>query len=291
VPDALVAPIPVVAAAPGLAQEAAGPVRVVAAVRAAVAVVPVPGRLLTPVAAPAARKTRKRVRARRRMKSAVTVLTKARRDAAAMKGAVAAGAAARRAKRTRKKGRRAEKMSRGLDHALAPGLDLGQESRIALRNLAPKVIRRKAMRREARPREALTPAHALLLSPNPEPDQSPSLNQSLVPPHPPKPDPHPPLARSLAPNLAPRPAHVLVLALSPETGLSGHEPLSHLPVLLLHSPKILNHVSVCFLFLNMCRIPYTRLLDVSCKCFSILFFIQPIFPVVFTLMEVFDITE
>lgn len=243
-PDALVAPIPVVAAAPGLAPEAAGPARAVVAVRAAAAVGPDPGRLLTPVAAPAARKTRER--ARRRMKSAVMVLTKPRRVAAVMKGAVAAGAAARRTKRTRKKGRRAEKMGQGPDHALAPDLDLGQESRIALRNPAPKAIRQKAMRREARLSEALVPAHALLLNPNPEPDQSPSLNQSLVPPHPPKPDPHPSPARSLAPNRAPSPAHVLVLALSPETGLSCHEPLSHLPVLLLHSPKILNHVSVCF---------------------------------------------
>lgn len=260
-PDVLVAPIPVVVAAPGLVPEAAGPARAVVAVRAAVAVAPDPGRLLAPAAAPAARRTRER--ARRKMKSAVMVLTNPRRVAAVMKVAVAAGAAARRTKRSRKKGRGAEKMSRGPDHALAPGLDLGQESRIALRNPPPKAIRRKAMRREALLREALVLAHAPLSNPNQEPDQSPSLNQSPVPPHLPKPgpDPHPFPAQSLAPNHAPIPAHVLVP--SPETGLSCHEPLSCLPVLLLHSPKILNHVSLCFLFLNMCRIPYTRLLDVS----------------------------
>lgn len=286
----LVAPIPVAAAAPGLAPEAAGPARVVVAVRAAVAAAPDPGPHLTPEAALAARRTRER--ARRRMKSAVMVLTKPRRVAAVMKGAVAAGAAALRTKKARKNRRGAEKMNQGPDHALAPGLDLGQESRIALRNPAPRAIRRKAMRRGEPLREARVLDHAPLLNPSPEPDQSPSLNQSPVPPHLPKPDPRLPPAQSLAPNRAPHHAHALVLVPSPETGTSCHEPLSYLPVLLLHSPKILNHVFV-FLFLKC--VEYHTL---GCLMFLmqmllhfILFFIQHIFPVVFYLMEVFDIMK
>lgn len=204
-----------------------------------------------------------RARARRRKRSAATVHRRTR---------TAAGVAAPRAKRSRKKGRRARRKNPGPDLALAPGLALDQESKIALGNLARRAASSpRVMTREASPRGALVPVHTRLPSPNPEPGLNQSPNPNPVPPHLPKPAPAPapPPVQSPAPNPAPRLVPAPVPAPSSEFGLFV---LSPYPTVSSCPPFTFPKHYPCLLFLiNSCRIPGTLLDVLSCTCYSISF--------------------
>lgn len=184
----------------------------------------------------------------------------------------AAGVAAPRVKRSRKKGRRARRKNPGPDLALAPGLVLDQESKIALGNLAQRAASSpRVTTREASPRGALAPVHTHLPSPNPGPglNQSPNLNP--VPPHLPKPapTPAPPPVQSPAPNPAPRLVLAPVPAPSSDFGLFV---LSPYPTVSSCPPFTFPKHYPCLLFLiNSCRIPGTLLDVLLCTCYSISF--------------------
>jgi len=279
VPNAA-APILAVAAVPGPGLGAAGLVRAVAVVRAAVAVAPTPGQLPIPAADPVARRIR--AKTRRRKRSAATELRRAK---------TAAGAAALRAKRARKKGRRARRMIPGPDLALAPDLVLDQELRIAPGNLAQRAASSpKATTREANPKGALAlaPVPAPLLNPKPEPGLNPSPNPNPVPPHLPKlvPTPDPPPVQSPVPNPAPSLVLAPVLAPSSDFGLFIINPYPIVsPCPPFTFPKPYNTIPApCFL-INSCRIP--GLMSFNAHASFHLTFTQHIFSLELSLMEVF----